>query len=115
VLGNQVNGPRQHTAASTGKTKGGAQQIDKAFIDHLDDEPADALLVGGVIRVAHALGLTVVAEGVERREQLDRLRSLGCDGAQGYLLARPMPAAELTAAIDGAVGTLVDPPRVTGV
>jgi diguanylate cyclase (GGDEF)-like protein len=83
-----------------------AVKIDKAFIDHLDVEPADALLVGGVIRVAHALGLTVVAEGVERPEQLDRLRTLGCDAAQGYLLARPVPAEALTHAIDGAVDAL---------
>jgi diguanylate cyclase len=49
--------------------------------------------VAAVIDMAHTLGLAVVAEGVERPEQLDRLRKLGCDHAQGWLTGRPMQAA----------------------
>lgn len=67
-----------------------AVKIDKAFIDHIDTAPADALLVRGVIDAAHALGLTVTAEGVERHAQLQRLHELGCDTAQGFLISRPM-------------------------
>ena len=72
-----------------------AVKIDKAFIDHIDTTASDALLVGGVIDAAHALGLTVTAEGVERPGQLSRLRELGCDTAQGYLISRPVAAIDL--------------------
>lgn len=69
-----------------------AVKIDKAFIDNIDTTPADALLVRGVIDSAHALGLTVTAEGVERPTQLHHLRQLGCDTAQGFFISRPQPA-----------------------
>jgi EAL domain-containing protein (putative c-di-GMP-specific phosphodiesterase class I) len=67
-------------------------KIDKTFIDAIEDSPQDALLVGGVIDTAHALGLRVTAEGVERAGQLHLLRAMGCDTAQGYLISRPVPA-----------------------
>jgi len=67
-------------------------KIDKTFIDTIEDSPQDALLVGGVIDTAHALGLRVTAEGVERPGQLQLLRAMGCDTAQGYLISRPVPA-----------------------
>jgi EAL domain-containing protein (putative c-di-GMP-specific phosphodiesterase class I) len=47
-----------------------------------------------VIEAAHSLGLRVTAEGIERPEQVVRLRELGCDSAQGYLIARPVSLAE---------------------
>ena len=53
-------------------------------------------IVAAVIKLAHALGLQVVAEGVERPEQLEQLAAMGCDFAQGYLFARPMPVLEVT-------------------
>lgn len=67
-----------------------AVKIDKSFIDNIDAEPSDALLVGGVIDTIHALGLTATAEGVERHGQLQLLRNLGCDTVQGYLISRPV-------------------------
>ena len=67
-------------------------KIDKTFIDTIEDSPQDALLVGGVIDTAHALGLRVTAEGVERTGQLQLLRAMGCDTAQGFLISRPVPA-----------------------
>ncbi|MCW2522487.1 MAG: hypothetical protein JWO63_822 [Frankiales bacterium] len=70
-------------------------KIDKSFIDDIDDDPAAAVLVRGVIDTAHAYGLKVTAEGVERPAQLAVLRELGCDSAQGYLIRRPGPAHEL--------------------
>jgi diguanylate cyclase (GGDEF)-like protein len=66
-----------------------AVKIDKSFIDDIDSDTADRLLVEGVIGAAHALGLTVTAEGVERVEQLNALRYMRCDTVQGFLIARP--------------------------
>jgi EAL domain-containing protein (putative c-di-GMP-specific phosphodiesterase class I) len=51
--------------------------------------------VAAVIQLAHALGLQVVAEGVETEQQLDILRNMHCDYAQGFLFSRPVPADEL--------------------
>ena len=46
-------------------------------------------MLGGIVGLAHALGLTIVAEGVEAVGQVDRLRALGCDAGQGFFFARP--------------------------
>jgi diguanylate cyclase (GGDEF)-like protein/PAS domain S-box-containing protein len=66
-------------------------KIDRSFVAGLGVNHCDNAIVRGVIELAHALGLVVVAEGIERPEQLEELRSLGCDIAQGYLFARPEP------------------------
>ncbi|WP_146251987.1 putative bifunctional diguanylate cyclase/phosphodiesterase [Xylanimonas oleitrophica] len=73
-------------------------KIDQSIVSRIDSDEADAQLLSGVIKAAHTMGLTVVAEGVERTSQLDRLRELGCDVAQGYLISRPRPAGELETA-----------------
>ncbi|MFP3713063.1 putative bifunctional diguanylate cyclase/phosphodiesterase [Puerhibacterium sp. TATVAM-FAB25] len=70
-------------------------KIDQSIVARLDSDEADAQLLSGVIGAAHTIGLTVVAEGVERAAQLERLRELGCDAAQGYLISRPRPAPDL--------------------
>ena len=67
-------------------------KIDRSFVAGIGRDPEDTAIVGAVIAMAHALQLEVVAEGVETSEQLDRLRSLGCDHVQGYLIARPTTA-----------------------
>ncbi|TFD53967.1 EAL domain-containing protein [Cryobacterium frigoriphilum] len=72
-------------------------KIDKSFVDDIDTSTSDALLVGGLISTAHALGLTVTAEGIERMAQLTILRDLGCDTVQGFLIARPTTPGELVA------------------
>ena len=56
----------------------------------------DATIVRSTIDLAHNLGLTVVAEGVEDSDTLDMLDGCGCDGAQGYLISKPCPADALT-------------------
>ncbi len=72
-------------------------KLDRGFVNGLDRDPKDAAIVDGLIRLAHAVGLEAAAEGVERAEQLAKLRELGCDLAQGFLMARPAPAAEFQA------------------
>jgi diguanylate cyclase (GGDEF)-like protein len=69
-------------------------KIDKSFVAGLERGDDDRGIVQGVIAVAHALGRTVTAEGVETREQMAALREMECDKAQGYLIGEPMPAAE---------------------
>jgi len=70
-------------------------KIDRSFIGEIDDELSGTPVFGAVIAMAHNLGLAVVAEGVETHEQFSALRRLGCDVAQGFLLSRPLPPAEL--------------------
>ena len=72
-------------------------KIDRSFISGLPADGDDLAIAEAVIAMAHSLGLSVVAEGVETEAQLSALRDLGCDEAQGFLLGRPMPAAELKA------------------
>ncbi len=69
-----------------------ALKIDKQFIKHLTTSEKDAAIATSIIQLAHNLELKVVAEGVETAEQVDALQQLGCDIAQGYYFARPMPA-----------------------
>ncbi len=75
-------------------------KIDRSFISGLPADRDDAAITQAVIAMAHSLGLTVVAEGVECEEQLAMLRRLGCDEAQGFLLGRPMPAEDLARRLD---------------
>jgi diguanylate cyclase (GGDEF)-like protein len=72
-------------------------KVDRTFVMHMDDDPEDAVLVRGAIELGHNLGMTVVAEGVEGAAHVTALQQLGCDIAQGYHYARPMPPADLTA------------------
>ena len=67
-------------------------KIDKQFIKNLTTSEKDAAIAMSIIQLAHNLELKVVAEGVETAEQVDALQQLGCDIAQGYYFARPMPA-----------------------
>ncbi|WP_051341097.1 EAL domain-containing protein [Azospirillum halopraeferens] len=70
-------------------------KIDQSFVRNLPHDAEDCAIVESVIVLARALGRTVLAEGVESVEQGRRLLHLGCDLAQGYCIARPMPAADL--------------------
>jgi diguanylate cyclase (GGDEF)-like protein/PAS domain S-box-containing protein len=68
-------------------------KIDRSFVAGLGEEPRDAALVRSIIELGHALGLTMVAEGVEDADQETFLRDAGCDLAQGWLFGRPAPLA----------------------
>jgi diguanylate cyclase (GGDEF)-like protein/PAS domain S-box-containing protein len=72
-----------------------AVKVDRAFVDGLGTDPHDTALVAAIVAMAEALDLEVTAEGVETRDQLAILKQLQCRRAQGYFLARPMPAATM--------------------
>ncbi|WP_176441963.1 putative bifunctional diguanylate cyclase/phosphodiesterase [Zobellella denitrificans] len=71
-------------------------KIDRSFIIEMEQDTDDRSIVDAIIRMAHGLSMTVVAEGVETPEQAALLRQLRCDQIQGYWYARPMPMAQLT-------------------
>lgn len=70
-------------------------KIDRSFVQYANREKNDALLVRSTVNLAHQMGLTVVAEGVEDVECLDFLKEIGCDYAQGYYIAKPLEASVL--------------------
>jgi diguanylate cyclase (GGDEF)-like protein len=70
-------------------------KIDRSFINDISNREDQKLMFRSVIALAHQMGLQVVAEGIETQEQLDTIKESGCDLAQGFLFARPMPADEL--------------------
>jgi len=70
-------------------------KMDRWLVGHVDEGVASRCVLAAVIAFGHESGATVVAEGVERHSQLEALRDLGCDGAQGYLFGRPVQVMEL--------------------
>ncbi|MGI9595410.1 MAG: putative bifunctional diguanylate cyclase/phosphodiesterase [Acidimicrobiales bacterium] len=72
-------------------------KIDRAFVSNLDIDAHNEVIVRSTVDLGHNLGLSVVAEGVERRPELDTLQDLGCDYVQGYLLSRPLPIDQFNA------------------
>lgn len=72
-------------------------KIDRSFVSGMISKSPDAAAVSATITLAHSLNLKAVAEGVETPEELDYLRARGCDQAQGYFIARPMPADDILA------------------
>jgi EAL domain-containing protein (putative c-di-GMP-specific phosphodiesterase class I) len=64
-------------------------------VDKVDCDPDDQIIVRSTIRMAHDMGLSVVAEGIEDQRTLNWLLQNGCDLAQGYFISRPLPAEEL--------------------
>lgn len=74
-------------------------KVDRSFVAGLRDSPVNLAIVRAVVGLAQGLGISVTAEGIEREDQLEALRELGCDRGQGFLFARPLPAAEAGAAL----------------
>jgi EAL domain-containing protein (putative c-di-GMP-specific phosphodiesterase class I) len=70
-------------------------KLDRSFVDGIAGEPKRLALAASVVQLAHAIGAKVVAEGVENEDDLEAVRDLGCDHAQGFLLARPGPAEDV--------------------
>ena len=81
-------------------------KIDRSFVADVLDDEADATIVRTIVDMAHTLGFTVIAEGVELDSQAAFLRALGCEQAQGFLFARPMPAEEFSALVSQRLGVV---------
>ncbi len=81
-------------------------KIDRSFVDGVGDDPEDTAIVTAIISLSRALGLRVVAEGVETRRQADELRWLGAEAAQGYFFSRPCPAESFWHGVSSATATV---------
>ena len=86
-------------------------KIPKPFIDQVGGVNDDSSLTRAIIDIGESLGLRVVAEGIERQEQLERLLELNCRYGQGYLLGRPIPAAGIEALLEPVTGS--EPPLLS--
>jgi diguanylate cyclase (GGDEF)-like protein len=87
-----------------------ALKIDKSFIDDVLTDSDDAEIATAIIRLAHALSLRVVAEGVESEEQLAYLRMQGCDEIQGYVISQPLPPDKVEAFFNRQFGFIPNNP-----
>ena len=90
--------------SSLGRLPLDSLKVDRSFVLRMTEDPQSTSIVTTIISLGHALDLKVVAEGVETAEQARLLRLLKCDEAQGYLIAKPMPADDVLKMI----GTRVD-------
>jgi EAL domain-containing protein (putative c-di-GMP-specific phosphodiesterase class I) len=88
-------------------------KIDRSFVRDLADDPEDQAIAQAIISMGKALGMTVVAEGVETAEQQAFLREHGCDEMQGFIFSRPVPAREL-AELLRAPNEMISPPLQPG-
>ena len=81
-------------------------KLDRAFVSRIDRDPKTKALCESIVGIGRALGMQVVAEGVETAAQLAVLSGFGCDAAQGFLLARPMPLEQLVTLLADEAGAL---------
>ena len=84
-------------------------KVDRSFIHGMEEETKDAAIAANLVTLAHALGVLAIAEGIESDGQLASLRGLGCDLAQGFLFARPLPAGQVQHLLSGSFGDLIEP------
>ncbi len=80
-------------------------KIDQSFVQNLEHSPNDEVIVRAIVNLGHSLGLKVIAEGVETKGQLDRLRELGCDEGQGDLIGPPYDAIDFEERVLGATAS----------
>ena len=88
-------------------------KIDKSFVLAIDSQKDDFTIVRSTIEMGHSLGLRLVAEGVENRAGAELLSRLGCDYLQGYWIAKPMPAEELTHWLDNFAPLVLPHPAIS--
>jgi diguanylate cyclase (GGDEF)-like protein/PAS domain S-box-containing protein len=89
-------------------------KIDRSFVRDLVTDMSDLAIVGAIIAIARHLNIRVIAEGIEGWQQLEKLRQLGCGLAQGYLFAKPAPAALCRRLLNGVPLNLTDDEAQTG-
>jgi EAL domain-containing protein (putative c-di-GMP-specific phosphodiesterase class I) len=89
-------GTGQSSLAYLQKLPANELKIDKSFVQTLEQDKRNAIMVRSTVALAHELGMKVVAEGVEDAACLQLLADMGCDTAQGFFVGRPVPAQELT-------------------
>jgi len=89
-------------------------KVDRSFIRDITTDSDDAVIVGAIITMAHNMGLKVIAEGVETRQQLDFLKTLHCDEVQGFLFSPPVPHKEACALLDQSVEVRQPPAACDG-
>ena len=82
-------------------------KVDRSFVQGVEAEAKDAAITANLVTLAHALGVVAIAEGIESDSQLVSLRGLGCDLAQGFLFARPLPADDVREVLANGFGDLV--------
>jgi diguanylate cyclase (GGDEF)-like protein len=85
-------------------------KIDQSFVRDISNDADDAAIVSAIINMAHSLGMNVVAEGVESREQLEFLRANACDQIQGYYFSQPLPAEAFANLLDQDLSEQQDTP-----
>jgi EAL domain-containing protein (putative c-di-GMP-specific phosphodiesterase class I) len=76
-------------------------KVDRSFVQGVERDSRDAAITANLASLAHALGVIAIAEGIESHGQLTAVQDLGCDHAQGFLFARPMPGADLGRLLTG--------------
>ncbi len=76
-------------------------KIDRSFVQDLTTNPDDRSIATAIVTLAHSLRLKAIAEGVETMEQLEFLKSIGCDWVQGFLLSPPLPAEQAEELLNG--------------
>jgi EAL domain-containing protein (putative c-di-GMP-specific phosphodiesterase class I) len=86
-------------------------KVDRSFVQVAEHDAKGAAIAANVVSLAHALGLQAVAEGIESEEQLASMREIDCDLAQGFLFARPVPAAELSELLTARASARLSSPR----
>jgi EAL domain-containing protein (putative c-di-GMP-specific phosphodiesterase class I) len=72
-------------------------KIDQSFVRDLAEDQDNQEIVRAIVQLGHILKMGIIAEGVETREQMERLREFGCDQVQGYLISKPLPPDEIPA------------------
>jgi len=81
-------------------------KIDQSFVSTMCDNPTSEAIVRTICSLAHSLGMTTIAEGIEKPEDIEQLKGFGCDYGQGYLYSRPVPEAEFIKLIEGQAQSL---------